>query len=986
MNLHAAISLLALISYGGLLILVLRHGLRGNRPSQIFSVYLLTMLFVQMCYLMLSLADNAEQARLWYTLIMPLTSGQFIIYLFFTRTMLGLTHSKRLVWFSALIWLLTVGLTTGPSQRAVYSRFHQDNATGLFVPELGPLVSVLAIPILLFLSLAIVDLVRQYRSIRFSLQRARIQYLILGILVVLGGMTANFLPTLRPYPVDVVANVVNAILIAYAILRYQLLDINVVIRKGLLYSIPTAILGAGYFLIIYLATKMFHGLVGPQIFLLSLVVAIVAALAAQPLRDRVQHGIDRAFYREKYDSSVMVQRLSRTATSMLDFGRLTQMILADVTKTMHIQWAAFFLEQDGSGDLRLVAQRGLDVDADLSLTREHPVAHWLSGHEGVLTAKDVDGPQEHARPGEIEELEKAGAERFVPLKARGELIGILAVGPKLSQLGYSQDDELTLTMLANQTAVAIDNARLYEAVQQELAERKRAQEALRKSEEEHRQVVENANEAIIVAQDGTLKFFNPKAVEIAGFSPEELSSMPFVDLVHPDDREMVVERHIKRIRGEQAPGVYTFRMVDKQGDVKWLEVNAVVMDWEGRPATLNFLSDVTERIQAEEALKQYSERLEEMVEERTAELEDQYARVDAILSNTADGIVVTDAAGEIIQVNPVAQGWFAQALSSDEASLLRAAVRRVASQAESQPVELLELTGLDLELSGALISTSEGETAQLFHNQPLVVVAIHDVSHLKALDRMKTRFITNISHELRTPITTVKLYAHLMQRYPEKRKEYLLSLVQEADHLAGLIEEVLQISQIDAGRLEMESRSISLNELAEKSFVDHRALAQERGLTLAYHPAAEDPVALGDPKWLLEALDRLVENGLRFTGEGGEVTIVTGVEEKGGHLWATVTILDTGIGIPEEELPYIFDRFFRGEGPRTMQLTGTGLGLSLVKEIVALHGGEVTVTSPSTRLSAGPGATPGADEKHVGSIFTVWLPLANAETVRMLPQ
>jgi hypothetical protein len=348
MNLHAAISLLALISYSWLLVLVLRHGLRGNRPGKVFSVYLFTMLLVQVCYLMLSLADSAEQARLWYTLIIPFTSAQVIIYLFFARTMVGLSHSKRLIWFSALMWLSTVGLTTVPGQRALYLRFHQDNATGLFVPELNPLISVFAIPILLFLSLAVINLARQYRSIRSSLQRARIQYLILGILVVLAGMTANFLPALRPYPIDVVANVLNAMLIATAILRYQLLDINVVIRKGLLYSIPTVILGVGYFLIIYLATKVFHGLAGPQIFFLSLIVAIVAAIAAQPVRDRAQHWIDRAFYRDKYDSSVMVQRLSHTATSMLDFGRLTRMILADVTKTIHVQWAAFFIEQDGA--------------------------------------------------------------------------------------------------------------------------------------------------------------------------------------------------------------------------------------------------------------------------------------------------------------------------------------------------------------------------------------------------------------------------------------------------------------------------------------------------------------------------------------------------------------------------------------------------------------------------------------------------------------
>ena len=128
-----------------------------------------------------------------------------------------------------------------------------------------------------------------------------------------------------------------------------------------------------------------------------------------------------------------------------------------------------------------------------------------------------------------------------------------------------------------------------------------AYEALRESEEKYRLLVENANEAIFVIQDGMLRFFNIKNIELIGYSKEELTSTPFINFVHPDDREVTLGRHLKRIRGEELPGVNVFRIIDKAGNIKWAEVNSVLISWEGRPAILNFLNDITERKQAEQA-------------------------------------------------------------------------------------------------------------------------------------------------------------------------------------------------------------------------------------------------------------------------------------------------------------------------------------------------------------------------------------------------
>ena len=136
----------------------------------------------------------------------------------------------------------------------------------------------------------------------------------------------------------------------------------------------------------------------------------------------------------------------------------------------------------------------------------------------------------------------------------------------------------------------------------DITDRKKAEEALRESEEKYRLVVENASEAILVAQDGKLKFVNPKTLDLTGQSEHELLSGPFTDFIHPDDRAMVVDRHKRRIRGEHLPSVYAFRIVDKSGNIKWVDINTVSIIWEGRAATLNFLADITAKRKMEEEI------------------------------------------------------------------------------------------------------------------------------------------------------------------------------------------------------------------------------------------------------------------------------------------------------------------------------------------------------------------------------------------------
>jgi PAS domain S-box-containing protein len=142
-----------------------------------------------------------------------------------------------------------------------------------------------------------------------------------------------------------------------------------------------------------------------------------------------------------------------------------------------------------------------------------------------------------------------------------------------------------------------------------VAERLQTRKALQESEEKYRLVVDNATIGIVITQNGLLTFVSPQAERICGYSEKELTSMPFTDFVHPDDRAMVMEHHIQRLKGDAIPETYLFRIATRDGQTKWLENKGVLISWENRPATLNFLSDVTERRQSEDLVNNLSQML-----------------------------------------------------------------------------------------------------------------------------------------------------------------------------------------------------------------------------------------------------------------------------------------------------------------------------------------------------------------------------------------
>ncbi|MHB8468356.1 MAG: sensor histidine kinase, partial [Gaiellaceae bacterium] len=213
------------------------------------------------------------------------------------------------------------------------------------------------------------------------------------------------------------------------------------------------------------------------------------------------------------------------------------------------------------------------------------------------------------------------------------------------------------------------------------------------------------------------------------------------------------------------------------------------------------------------------------------------------------------------------------------------------------------------------------------------------------LDRMRDAFIATVSHELRTPLTSISGFLEMMQEEEaalgETGRTYLNVIRRSAERLQHLVEDLLLIAQIEARRIELERRPVDLTLLAERALESARPVADEKGVSLEIRSDAP-PYVAGDARRLTQVLDNLVSNAVKFTDDGGRVTVAMGDDGNGGVL---LVVSDTGVGIPADEQGQVFSRFFRASTATRRAIPGTGLGLAISRALVEQHGGTITLAS-----------------------------------------
>lgn len=393
-------------------------------------------------------------------------------------------------------------------------------------------------------------------------------------------------------------------------------------------------------------------------------------------------------------------------------------------------------------------------------------------------------------------------------------------------------------------------------------------------------------------------------------------------------------------------------------------------DVTGQPcAVLEINTDITARKQAEIALRQLNQQLEARVAERTAALQNTLAEaqgLNAILDNLADGLLVCNTTGQITHFNPAflkmygltaenLKGQYCQDLPMTVLGSLVERTQANPNEVLTAEVELIK-NRIGQAVATAIFKKAASDEPTLCFGSALL---IRDVTVEKEIDKMKTDFISTVSHELRTPLTSVLGFASIIKEklesdvFPalsaEDRKlqktikrvdDNLSIIVSEAERLTSLINDVLDIAKMEAGKVEWQMQPLDITELIDWATNSTAALFATNGLEFRTEIVSDLPQVVGDRNRLLQVLINLISNAVKFT-ESGAVTCRVQAANGG----VCVSVIDTGIGISVDDQPKVFEKFRQVGDTLTDKPKGTGLGLPICKQIVEHHGGRIWVES-----------------------------------------
>ena len=311
---------------------------------------------------------------------------------------------------------------------------------------------------------------RAYLRSTDDLERRRSKFLLVNFFIIILGVFTNG-TAFGAYPVDIAANVIAAFILAYAIYRHQFLDFRFVLRSGLIYLIPTTLIAAGYFLVLSLATRLVGSADSASFYFVALLTAITAALVTQPLRERAQLWVDKAFYRDSYNPATLLEIISAATSTVIDLHPLSQLIVDEIAESMHLDQAMILVEHPESKHYEMMAcSCQITGRTTFVLNQRHPIPRYLSSVKAILSREDFDIiPQlVGVSDRDIDELRSKKINRIIPLKSDEQLIGLLALGEKKSGADLNQRDTQTLLAIANQISVAIERAKNFHTAQQSL--------------------------------------------------------------------------------------------------------------------------------------------------------------------------------------------------------------------------------------------------------------------------------------------------------------------------------------------------------------------------------------------------------------------------------------------------------------------------------------------------------------------------------------
>ncbi len=329
--------------------------------------------------------------------------------------------------------------------------------------------------------------------------------------------------------------------------------------------------------------------------------------------------------------------------------------------------------------------------------------------------------------------------------------------------------------------------------------------------------------------------------------------------------------------------------------------------------------------------------------------------LQTILKGMMEGVLMVDGRGRILMVNDALRNLLS--LHSDVADKmplevirnaeLEGAIRKVIQEGKSVVLEL-NLPSSDGRIFEVNVVPIQPSTEVIPKEGPMIrgtIAVFHDITRLKELEKIRQDFVANVSHELRTPLTTIKGYAETLLEGALKEdvaSQFVQVIKRHTDRLTKIVEDLLVLSKIESKEFRLNLEFLSLPELINEVLDLAKDAAVKKNISITKNEISPSLLVEADRDYIEQVLVNLLDNAIKYTPEGGKVT-VSAIEKDQKEI--EISVQDNGIGIPQKDLPRIFERFYRVDKGRSQELGGTGLGLSIVKHIIQVHRGRIWAES-----------------------------------------
>ena len=481
------------------------------------------------------------------------------------------------------------------------------------------------------------------------------------------------------------------------------------------------------------------------------------------------------------------------------------------------------------------------------------------------------------------------------------------------------------------------------AMVRDITEREYAERTIREAESKFRILVEQSLTGIYIIQDDRFVYVNPRIAEVFGYTPAEMLALEDVAYLVPlDDSGSVWEHVSKGLSGEEGTSHYNIRGIRKDGSVIYTEIYSSVIEYEGKPAIIGTLLDVSHQREAQEKLRVLGMAVEQ----------------------SAEGVLVIDTAGIVCFVNPAwarMHGFTVEEVTGHHFRIfhteeqLRKEVFPVINRFEKTSIYRAEMGHKRKDGSTFMSSTA---FASLRDSDGQVIGAVgicRDITEQKQyeaellaakdraeeLSRLKTAFLTNMSHEIRTPLTGILGFAKVLEEeLPDEQREFAHLIRLSGDRLLNTLNSILDLARLEAGEMTISPHDLDVVDEVEEAATVFHAVARKKEIQFAvnYHLAAL-PARI-DRNILNIILNNLIGNAIKFTDEGH---VRVDLDATDDQIFLSVT--DTGVGIDSKFLPHLFDEFKQESDGLTRSYEGSGLGLSITRRLVKLVDGEIEVES-----------------------------------------